>query len=292
MSKTKIFCFGFGQVAESFINKLLIEKKDIDLSITTRSETNKFEFNNLVINSYMFNDKKFDSNLQNRLEEANYILISIPPINGEDIVTKYFDKSFNKKKNYKWITYLSATSVYGNHNGEWVNESSETKPTSSFGSDRLNAENSWIDLSAKNKIPLQIFRLAGIYSEKNNILEKLRLGNVKVVDKKNHFFSRVHVEDIANILFESIKNFKSGEIYNISDDRPSSQYEVANYGANLLKIEKPKPIKLDEVESEMLKNFYRDSKKVNNDKMKKFFKYKLKFPTFVEGLKFIKDKNF
>ena len=181
MSKTKIFCFGFGQVAESFINKLLVEKKDIDLSITTRSETNKFEFNNLVINSYMFNDKKFDSNLQNKLEEANYILISIPPINGEDIVTKYFDKSFNKKKNYKWITYLSATSVYGNHNGEWVNEFSETKPTSSFGSDRLNAENSWIELSAKNKIPLQIFRLSGIYSEKNNILEKLRLGNMKVM---------------------------------------------------------------------------------------------------------------
>ena len=117
-------------------------------------------------------------------EEANYILI-YTPINGEDIVTKYFDKSFNKK-NYKWITYLSATSVYGNHNGEWVNEF-ETKPTSSFGSDRLNAENSWIELSAKNKIPLQIFRLSGIYSEKNNILEKLRLGIMKE-RQENHFF--------------------------------------------------------------------------------------------------------
>ena len=39
MSKTKVFCFGFGQVAESFINKLINEKKDFDLSITSRQET-------------------------------------------------------------------------------------------------------------------------------------------------------------------------------------------------------------------------------------------------------------
>ena len=39
----------------------------------------------------------------------------------------------------------------------------------------------------------------------------------------------------------------------------------------------------------MLKNFYKDSKKVNNKKMKEFFNYKLKYPTYVEGLNYIKD---
>ena len=34
----------------------------------------------------------------------------------------------------------------------------------------------------------------------------------------------------------------------------------------------------------MLKNFYKDSKKVSNQKMKKFFNYSLKFPTYIEGL--------
>ena len=51
MSKTKVFCFGFGQVAESFINKLINEKKDFDLSVTSRQETHKIEFNNIKINS-------------------------------------------------------------------------------------------------------------------------------------------------------------------------------------------------------------------------------------------------
>ena len=61
MSKIKVFCFGFGQVAESFINKLINEKKDFDLSITSRQETNQIEFNNIKINSYQFTNNKFDS---------------------------------------------------------------------------------------------------------------------------------------------------------------------------------------------------------------------------------------
>ena len=159
-------------------------------------------------------------------------------------------------------TYLSATSVYGDHKGEWVNENSITKPSSHNGINRLNAETTWINLSNKKKFPLQIFRLAGIYSNEFNILKRLKLGKVQIVDKKNHFFSRIHVDDIGNILFKSISNFKNNEIYNICDDKPASQRDVINYGARLLKLEEPMIVKLEEIESEMLKNFYKDSKKL------------------------------
>ena len=47
MSKTKVFCFGFGQVAESFINKLINENRSFYLSVTSRQETHKIEFNNI-----------------------------------------------------------------------------------------------------------------------------------------------------------------------------------------------------------------------------------------------------
>ena len=56
------------------------------------------------------------------------------------------------------------------------------------------------------------------------------------------------------------------------------------YGVKLLGIDKPKTLEINEIESEMLKNFYKDSKKVNNKKMKEFFNHKLKYPTYVEGL--------
>ena len=289
MSKLKVFCFGFGQVAESFINKLIYEKKDFDLSITSRQESHQIDKNDIKIKSYQFTNDKIDSSIIKKLEEANYILISIPPINGKDIVANYFDENQKKITNCKWITYLSATSVYGDHKGDWVNENSSTKPTSENGISRLEAEKSWKILSKKNNYPLQIFRLSGIYSNQYNILKRLQTGKVQIVDKKNHFFSRIHLEDIANILFKSLNNFKNNEIYNISDDKPAPQIEVVSYGVKLLKLKKINPVKLEEVKSEMLKNFYRDSKKVDNKKMKTFFKYDLKYPSYEEGLNYIFD---
>ena len=291
MSKIKIFCFGFGQVAESFVNKLIDEKINFELSITSRQETHQKEISDLKITSYKFNNDKFDNFIIKKLEEANHILVSIPPIDGKDIVANFISKNLKNLANFKWITYLSATSVYGDHKGNWVNENSITKPTSPTGLSRLEAENTWKSLSNKNNYPLQIFRLAGIYSNEFNILKRLQSGKLQIIDKKNHFFSRIHVEDIANILFKSLEKFKNNEIYNICDDKPTSQSEVAAYGAKLLKIDKPNPVKLEEVNNEMLQYFYKDSKKVDNKKMKTFFNYNLKFPTYEEGLNYIFDNS-
>ena len=283
MSKIKVFCFGFGQVAKYFVKKIIKEKQDLELNVSTRKKTDTFLFEGLDLNSYEFNEEKIDKNINTKIKEADFILVSIPPINDEDIVLKNFKETI-KETNPKWITYLSATSVYGNHNGAWVTEGSKTKPTTTSGIVRLKAENQWLKFSNENNSPLQIFRLSGIYSVQNNILKRLLSGQARIVKKDNHFFSRIHIEDIANILFHSMKKFKSNEIFNISDDKPASQEEVAYYGSKLLKVKNPKLLELNSLEDGMLKDFYKDSKKVNNQKVKKFFDYQFTYPTYKEGL--------
>ena len=88
-----------------------------------------------------------------------------------------------------------------------------------------------------------------------------------------------------------MQKFKSAEIYNISDDKPTSSEELILHGSRLLNIEKPKIVDLSAIESEIVKNFYKDSKKVNNKKMKEFFKYTLKYPTYIEGLNHIHNNT-
>jgi len=288
MSNLNIFCFGFGQVAKTFIQKLKLENFNINLSTTSRKKTHTLKFNNINYTSFQFEGDDYDIELIKNLEKSDYILVSIPPREGTDLVIKNFSNII-ENCNAKWITYLSATSVYGDHKGEWVNEESKTKPITSNGIDRLSAEKLWLSLNLNKKIPLQIFRLSGIYSNESNILARLKSGKAKIVNRKNNFFSRIHVEDIANILFESLSKFKPGEIYNISDDKPSSSEEVTLYGVKLLNMDKPKIIELKDIESEMLKNFYKDSKKVSNKKMKSFFEYDLKFPSYIEGLNYIRN---
>jgi NAD dependent epimerase/dehydratase family enzyme len=288
MKDINIFCFGFGQVAKNFIKKLSIEKYNITLTATSRNKSSKENFNGIKYNSYLFNSDKFDNNLLVELKEADHILVSIPPEKQEDIVVKNFSKFIEDSK-VQWITYLSATSIYGDHKGEWVSENSKTKPTSLNGIARLKAENSWLSLQMSKNLPVQIFRLAGIYSNEKNILVRLKLGTAKLINKKGHYFSRIHVEDIANILFKSLSKFKSGEIYNLADDKPSSSEKIILYGAKLLNIKNIEKIEINELESEMLKTFYKDSKKVSNKKTKKYFFYNFKFPTYVEGLDYIRD---
>jgi len=288
MKDINIFCFGFGQVAKNFIKKLSIEKYNINLSTTTRNNSSKEIYNNITYNSYLFNSKKFDKNLVGKLKEADHILVSIPPENQKDIVVKNFSKFLENRK-LKWITYLSSTSVYGDHKGDWVTENSETKTTSLKGRARLEAENSWLSLKINKNLPVQIFRLSGIYSNEKNILSRLKLGNAKLINKKGHFFSRIHVEDIACILFKSLSKFKSGEIYNLADDKPSSSEEIMSHGAKILNIHNLKKIEVNEIENEMLRNFYKDSKKVSNKKIKNYFSYNFRFPTYIEGLNYIRN---
>ena len=281
--KIKIFCFGFGQVAQYFIKKVITENRDLEINVSSRKKTHTLTFEGLSIKAYEFNGQRIDRNIYFKIRESDFILISIPPTDHDDIVIKNF-KEVIKQTKTKWITYLSATSVYGNHDGKWVNEDSETKPTSLNGIKRLEAENQWLKFSNENNLPLQIFRLSGIYSNQNNILKRIISGQIKIVKKENHFFSRIHIEDIANILFRSMKKFKRNEIFNISDNKPASQEEIALYGLKLLKLKPPEMIELDELDDGMLKDFYKDSKRVDNKKVKKFFNYKLTYPTYKEGL--------
>ena len=285
---SNIFCFGYGQVVKSFVKHLSKTNTKINLTYTSRMLENKKKDNSYKI--FKLDENSYDNEIINELYNSDFVIISIPPINGEDIVIKHFSEVFKKLKT-KCITYLSATSVYGNHDGKWVNEESSTEPSSENGINRLKAEKNWISLCKNLNLPIQIFRLSGIYSSHNNILKRLKFGTAKIINKKNHFFSRIHVDDIANILIKSMSHFRSGEIFNISDDRPASNEEITLYAAGLINIKIPERIDAENIENKMLKDFYKDSKKVSNAKMKIFFDYKLKFPSYIEGLKYIRDNS-
>ena len=132
--------------------------------------------------------------------------------------------------------------------------------------------------------PIQIFRLAGIYSKEENLITRIKKSNSRIVKKKNHKLSRVHLEDISGFLLSSLENFRSGEIYNIADDKPISNEEVLNEILEKYTLKSPTIIDFEDLENSALKEIYSSSKQVKNSKAKKFFNYKLIYPTIREGL--------
>ena len=75
MKELNIFCFGFGQVAKEFIKKLLSEKYNLNIAITTRQESNIIEFLGQKISNFEFNNDKIDKNIFKKLKNFDHILI-------------------------------------------------------------------------------------------------------------------------------------------------------------------------------------------------------------------------
>jgi len=280
--KIKFFFFGFGQTAKYFIEELKRSKKNFSFCATNTKKTCFLSFNKKKFKSYKFKNNIYDKKLLKHLKNADYILISIPPQGKKDLVLKKFSKIL-KKSNFKKLIYLSATSVYGNHDGKWVNENSKLKGNTLFGLARKIADREWTSFRKKSGLDINILRVSGIYSQENNIFKKILKTKIYVKEKK--YFSRIRVEDLVLIIKKMFFSSKKSMTLNASDDKPSTNIEVANYAARLLKLKYLKAKPISKFQNKMIKEFYKDSKKVSNKKMKKQLNIKLKYPNYKHGLR-------
>ncbi len=280
--KMKFFFFGFGQTAKYFIKELTRSKKKFTFCATNTRKTHFLNIDNRKFKSFRFKNDGYDKKLLKELQNADYILISIPPKGKKDLVLKKF-KNILEKSNFKKLIYLSATSVYGNHSGKWVNENSKLKGNTLFGLARKTAEKAWRDFRKLSGLDINVLRVSGIYSRENNVLKKILSSNIYVKEKK--YFSRIRVEDLAVVIKKMFFSSRKSMILNAADDKPSTNIEVANYAAKLLHIKHLKAKPISQFKNKMIKEFYKDSKKVSNKKMKKQLNIKLKYPNYKYGLR-------
>lgn len=235
-------------------------------------------------------DARIGENTTNReiagaMARATHILISIAPTELGDPVLANYRQLFLEAQNLCWIGYLSTVGVYGNHDGAWVDEETSPRPLSRRSKLRLDAETAWLKLGQESGKPVQLFRLAGIYGPERNPLEKLRQGKARRINKPGQVFNRIHVRDIARALVRSIEQPRFGAVYNVTDDEPAPPQDVVAYAADLLGVPPPPLISFEESDlSPMGRSFYGENKRVSNARIKGELNFRLKYPTYREGL--------
>lgn len=216
------------------------------------------------------------------LSAASHVLTSVAPGDGKDPVLSKAADALRRATHLKWVGYLSTTSVYGDHAGGWVDETTPPAPTTRRGKARVAAEAEWQALG----LPLHIFRLAGIYGPGRGPFEKVRRGSARRIIKKGQIFSRAHVDDIAQVLAASIRTPRPGAIYNVCDDVPAPPEDVIAYAAELLGLPIPPAIAFEDAElSPMARSFYAESKRVRNDRIKSELGVDLIYPDYRSGLR-------
>lgn len=215
------------------------------------------------------------------LARATHLLSSIAPGPQGDPVLNAEAQTLRAAKRLEWVGYLSTTSVYGDQGGGWVDENTPLTPTAERGRLRAEAEAGWQSLG----LPLHIFRLAGIYGPGRGPFAKVRAGTARRIVKPGQVFSRIHVEDIAQVLAASMAHPSPGAIYNVCDDDPAPPQDVIARAAELLGLPVPPAVPFEEADlSPMARSFYAESKRVRNDRIKEELGVKLRYPSYREGL--------
>lgn len=281
--KKKIFCFGHGYVAERLSRELL--RQGWDVCSTTTSPEKQARLKKSGIECFLFDDSHTINDPYEVFDGVTHVLLSIPPGAEGDPVFEIHGMDLAKIKSLEWVGYLSATTVYGNHDGNWIDESMPPAPDSRRGSLRLKAEEQWESLYRDEGLPVHIFRIAGIYGPGRSALDSVIAGSARCIDKPNHVFNRIHVDDISQTLQASIAKPYPGAIYNLADDVPSPSHEVILYACHLVGMTPPPitPFHLAEM-APIVRSFYKDNKRIRNDRIKQELGVVLRYPDYRTGL--------
>ena len=275
MTKT-LLSFGHGYSAQALARILPLDWRIIG---TTRSEDKAATLMADGIEPRVWPG----ANLAPALNAATHLLISAAPdAEGDPVLRQFRDEITEIAPKLEWAGYLSTTGVYGDHNGDWVDENTALTPSTKRGLGRVEAEADWQTIPP---LPLHIFRLAGIYGPGRGPFAKVRNGTARRIIKQGQVFSRIHVEDIAQILAASIERPNPGAIYNMCDDDPAPPEDVIAHAAELLDMPIPPALDFETADmTPMARSFYAESKKVRNDRIKDELGVALKYPTSRDGL--------
>ncbi|WP_037315427.1 SDR family oxidoreductase [Ruegeria halocynthiae] len=217
------------------------------------------------------------------LDGVTHLLISTSPkADGDPVLAVLRDEIARRAAQFAWVGYLSTTAVYGDHQGDWVDEDTPPAPMAERGRWRVQAEQQWLEIP---NLPTHVFRLAGIYGPGRGPFSKLKRAGMRRIIKPGQVFSRIHVDDIAQVLAASMAGPNPGAIYNVCDDEPVPPQDVIAYAAELQGLPLPPAVPFDQADlTPMARSFYNENKRVRNDRIKSELGVQLLYPNYRVGL--------
>lgn len=281
-----LFCFGLGFTALTLTARL--GRQDWRVTGTATTSAGCTAITARGHRAVLFDGAQTGADVREALAEATHVLVSVPPGEAGDPVLRWHANDLAAAPRVGWIGYLSTVGVYGDWQGEWVDENSPTRPVSRRSRWRLAAEHTWFAFGRQSAKRVQIFRLAGIYGPGRSAIESLKAGTARRIVKAGQNFNRIHVDDIASVLAAAIAVDGRHDIYNVADDEPAPPQDVIAFAAALVGLAPPPEIPFELAElSAMAASFYGENKRVKNARIKGDLGVRLTYPTYREGLRAI-----
>jgi nucleoside-diphosphate-sugar epimerase len=175
--------------------------------------------------------------------------------------------------------YVSSTSVYGQVQGEEVDEAAATEPEEEAGQIVLQAER-----LLRERLPgAVVLRFAGIYGPGRLLRQKAIAAGEPLPADPERWLNLIQVDDGAAAVLAAAERGQAGAVYNVCDDRPVRRREFYALLARLLGA--PPPRFAAPPPGAPLPPHERANRRISNRRMHEALQVRLRYPTFEEGLR-------
>ncbi|MEY3944113.1 MAG: hypothetical protein RL697_126 [Pseudomonadota bacterium] len=203
--------------------------------------------------------------------------------------TRNLTRALRKRTLPHAFVYGSTTGVYGDCQGERVNETRIVQPHTPRATRRVDAE-AWVRLFGRAGVRSSILRVPGIYAqdrEGGTPRERLLKRTPVLQAQDDVYTNHIHANDLARACMLALWRGKPQRVVNVCDDTDMKMGDYFDLAADLMGLQRPPRIARSEADSSlplMLLSFMNESRRLDNQRMKQELRLQLRYPHVRDGL--------
>ena len=177
--------------------------------------------------------------------------------------------------------------MYGDCQGEWVNESRPLNPQTTRGQRRVHAERLAYGFGEQYSIPVVALRVPGIYGPGKLPLARLQSGTPVLAPEFSPWSNRIHVHDLVTACLAAARKVDPAPVYNVSDGHPTTMADFFFQVADAHGLPRPPTLTRDAAERQLsgeMLSYLAESKRIDNTLMKENLGVVPDYPNLASGL--------
>jgi nucleoside-diphosphate-sugar epimerase len=221
---------------------------------------------------------------------AHVVLHSAPPPNrgSRDTRTAHLIAALAKGKSLpQQLVYISTSGVYGNCDGELVDETRPLNPQTARAQRRVDAEYQLRVWGRRSRLGVCVLRAPGIYSRERLPLQRIESGLPVLNAEEDSYTNHIHADDLARMVVAALRFGCPGRMYNASDDTRLKMGDYFDLVADRFLLPRPQRISRSDAEARISANrlsFMNESRQLSNRRIKRELRLKLRYPTVYDGI--------
>ncbi|MGJ7484904.1 SDR family oxidoreductase [Variovorax sp. LT2P21] len=227
---------------------------------------------------------------------ADRVLHLAPPANVEgagwwrDARTTALVRALHQRSLPAALVYGSTSGVYGDCGGARIDETRAVRPHTPRAHRRVDAERAvrWLGRSG---VATRILRIPGIYAPDRaggTPRERLRKGTPVLRSEDDVYTNHIHADDLARICVAALWRGGTQRVFHASDDTELKMGDYIDLAADLYGVPRPPRIARDAAQAQLpvsLLSFMGESRRLDNGRLKKELRVRLRHPTVASGLR-------